>query len=85
MSRRSWEQLPPPHQAIVRSAAVESALLQSVLWDEAEAQSRQWSAERGVVFQEPDKRAFAARLGAIKQEFAERQGLAELIAKVDRA
>ena len=85
MSRRSWEQLPPPHQAIVRSAAVESALLQSVLWDEAEAQSRQWSTERGVVFQEPDKRAFAARLGAIKREFAERQGLADLIMKVDRA
>jgi tripartite ATP-independent transporter DctP family solute receptor len=85
MSRRSWEQLSRSHQSIIRSAATESALLQSVLWDEAEAQSRQRSMEQGVVFQEPDKTAFAARLSTIKQEFAARQGLAELIAKTEKA
>ncbi len=39
----------------------------------------------GIVFEHPDKAAFRARLAPMKQELAERAGLAELIARIEQA
>ena len=44
----------------------------------------QLDAERmGIIFEQPDKAAFAAKLAPIKQEFAD-AGLAELIAQIEQ-
>ena len=41
--------------------------------------------QRGIIFQYPDRASFAARLAPMKQEFAERAGLAGLIARIEQA
>ncbi len=85
VSRQTWEGLPERHRSIVRSAAMESALLQGVLWEHAEEESRRTATRLGIIFEEPDKDAFVRKLAPLKQEFAERGGLAQLIAAIERA
>jgi len=85
MGRRAWDRLSDQQRGIVRTAAVESALLQSFLWEEAENASRLEAERMGIVFENPDKAAFAAELAPIKREFAERAGLGPVIAQIDAA
>lgn len=85
MSGQTWKSLSQRHQSIIRNAAQESALLQEVLWEEAEAESRQRSREFGVEFELPDKKAFADQLKPIKNDFANRLGLGEMIERIEGA
>jgi len=85
VSRRVWDGLPEHHRTAMRSAAADSALLQSQLWETAEAQSRRTAQGMGVIFETPDKEPFARKLAPLKQEFSDRQGLADMIAMVERA
>jgi tripartite ATP-independent transporter DctP family solute receptor len=85
VSRRTWDTLPERHRSIMRTAAQESALLQGILWEQAEAESRSTAQRMGITFQEPDRAAFARKLAPLKQEFAASDGLGNLIAVVERA
>ncbi len=85
MSGQTWKSLSQRHQSIIRNAAQESALLQEVLWEEAEAESRQRSREFGVEFELPNKKSFADQLKPIKTDFANRLGLGEMIERVEGA
>ena len=84
MSRRAWERLSGSQQDTLRSAAVESSLLQTILWEQTESRSRLEAERMGITFMHPDKAAFVAKLAPLKQEFAERAGLAGLIAKIEQ-
>jgi tripartite ATP-independent transporter DctP family solute receptor len=85
MNRQAWERLSKSQQDTLRSAAAESSLLQSILWEQAESRSRFEAERMGITFVHPNKAAFVAKLAALKQELAERAGLAGLIAKIEQA
>lgn len=84
MSSRTWNTLSTRHREILKSAAVESALLQSELWLMAELASLDYAARFGVAFSTPDKAPFAERLAPLKREFIARDGLEDLVAAVER-
>ncbi len=85
MSRRAWERLSGSQQDTLRSAAVESSLLQTILWEQTESRSRLEAERMGITFMHPDKAAFVAKLAPLKQEFAQRAGLAGLITRIEQA
>jgi tripartite ATP-independent transporter DctP family solute receptor len=84
VSTRSWTALPPDHRELIRSAASESALLQTELWWMAEEASRAQAEALGVHFNAVDKRTFERQLAPFKDEARSRSELSELISTVDR-
>lgn len=85
ISSRSWNALAPRHRDILKSAAVESALLQSELWLTAERESRDFADRLGVAFTVPEKGPFIERLAGLRRDFVARDGLGDLVAAIEQA
>ena len=85
VSRQTWDSLPERQRSIMKSAAQESALLQSILWEQAEAESLSTAQRMGIIFQDPNREAFARKLAPLREEFAAVDTLGDLIARVERA
>lgn len=65
-SRHTWDSVSGRHRSIMRNAAQESALLQGILWEQAEVESRSTAQRVGIAFQEPDREAFTPQASPIE-------------------
>lgn len=84
VSRQTWDRLPERQRSTMKSAAQESALLQSILWEQAEAQSLSTAQRMGIIFQESDREAFVRSLAPLREEFAATDAMRDLIARVEQ-
>jgi TRAP-type C4-dicarboxylate transport system substrate-binding protein len=84
VSRQTWDSLSERQRSIMKSAAQESVLLQSILWEQAEAESLSTARRMGIIFQDPDREAFARKLSPLKDECAAADSMRDLIARVER-
>ena len=82
ISAQRWQSLTPAHQAIMREAALASFQRMNELWSAFEAENRTTAERMGVIFTQPDKKAFTERAAALVADFANDRPLTDLMRRI---
>ncbi len=69
MSAQRWQSLTPTHQTIVREAARASYDRMNELWGAFQGEARAAAERMGVIFTQPDKKAFTERAAALMADY----------------
>jgi tripartite ATP-independent transporter DctP family solute receptor len=82
MSMQRWQSLSAAQQLVLREAARASYDRMNELWGAFQDENRKAAEKMGVVFTQPDKKAFAERAAALMADFADDRPLNDLAHRV---
>lgn len=82
ISAQRWQSLSRAHQGIMREAASASYQRMNELWGAFQDESRLAAEKLGVIFTQPDKKAFAERAAALTADFIDDRPLTDLVRRV---
>jgi tripartite ATP-independent transporter DctP family solute receptor len=82
ISAQRWQSLTAAHQTIVREAALASYERMNELWGAFQDENRKAAEKMGVIFTQPDKKAFAERAAGLMADFANDRPLTDLVRRV---
>jgi tripartite ATP-independent transporter DctP family solute receptor len=82
ISAQRWQSLSAAHQRIMREAARASYDKMNELWGAFQDENRAAAQKMGVIFTQPDKKAFAERAAALMADFANDRPLNDLVHRV---